>query len=331
MLPELRAEHNAFGLTVSETDTTKAGNVLWEGMLYDRPLVLYVTPNRPYDPATARWLSQDPIFADINLYRGMGNDPTNATDPSGRSVALVVDNDGYHSFIEVDLVICTRRQDGRIRKYWIGTLTASYAAIGYDGDDRNSREGCCGCCGATGKVAFSFKPDRRPTGTREFWADGDGGARDRRLVAWLLDYVGKDANWLYNEIHLAIDPDGQLEKKLATWGFTVRGGKVPNYYAVGNSCNDFSKQALDVWFGYLSWAGGVTGNLLVKSLDAAKWRPSYRPRQLPSNWPYPHPNVYPLEEPDGIGHLLSAGVGAVLAMQGCDKLGVVDPQKLEKR
>ena len=41
---------------------------------------------RWYDPQTGRWLSQDPIgFAagDANLYRYVGNSPTNATDPSG--------------------------------------------------------------------------------------------------------------------------------------------------------------------------------------------------------------------------------------------------------
>src|SRR5208283_1618081 len=39
-----------------------------------------------YDPTTGRWLSQDPIGffgGDPNLYRYTGNDPTNATDPTG--------------------------------------------------------------------------------------------------------------------------------------------------------------------------------------------------------------------------------------------------------
>lgn len=45
--------------------------------------------NRWYDPATGRWVSADPIgFAggDVNLYRYVGNGPTNGTDPSGLSV-----------------------------------------------------------------------------------------------------------------------------------------------------------------------------------------------------------------------------------------------------
>lgn len=39
-----------------------------------------------YDPTIGRWLTEDPIgFAgeDMNLYRYVGNGPTNATDPSG--------------------------------------------------------------------------------------------------------------------------------------------------------------------------------------------------------------------------------------------------------
>jgi RHS repeat-associated protein len=42
---------------------------------------------RWYDPASQRWLSEDPVAADINLYRYCGNGATNATDPSGLYVA----------------------------------------------------------------------------------------------------------------------------------------------------------------------------------------------------------------------------------------------------
>ncbi len=39
-----------------------------------------------FDPTVGRWLSIDPIgfeAEDANLYRYVGNEPTNATDPSG--------------------------------------------------------------------------------------------------------------------------------------------------------------------------------------------------------------------------------------------------------
>jgi hypothetical protein len=45
-----------------------------------------------YDPTIGRWLEEDPIgFAggDLNLDRYVGNDPTNATDPSGLDAILV--------------------------------------------------------------------------------------------------------------------------------------------------------------------------------------------------------------------------------------------------
>jgi len=39
-----------------------------------------------YDPTIGRWTAEDPIAfegADANLYRYVGNHPTNATDPTG--------------------------------------------------------------------------------------------------------------------------------------------------------------------------------------------------------------------------------------------------------
>lgn len=44
-----------------------------------------------YDPTLGRWLSEDPVgftAADPNLYRYVGNNPTNATDPTGLSKVL---------------------------------------------------------------------------------------------------------------------------------------------------------------------------------------------------------------------------------------------------
>ncbi len=53
---------------------------------YSDPLTrLQFNTNRWYDPATCRWMSQDPLglAAGPNVYRYAGDNPVNATDPSG--------------------------------------------------------------------------------------------------------------------------------------------------------------------------------------------------------------------------------------------------------
>src|SRR5437016_3358727 len=54
-----------------------------------------------YDPTTGRWTSEDPTgFAggDANLYRYVGNNPTNATDPSGLYEIPYGSRDGQPTF-----------------------------------------------------------------------------------------------------------------------------------------------------------------------------------------------------------------------------------------
>jgi RHS repeat-associated protein len=56
------------------------------GGQFDSETGLQYNRARYYDPKVGRWTSQDPLgFAagDANLYRYVGNSPTNATDPSG--------------------------------------------------------------------------------------------------------------------------------------------------------------------------------------------------------------------------------------------------------
>lgn len=52
----------------------------------DAEMGLYYYRSRYYNPATGRFLSEDPISfagADANLYRYVGNSPTNYLDPYG--------------------------------------------------------------------------------------------------------------------------------------------------------------------------------------------------------------------------------------------------------
>jgi len=67
---------------------------------------------RYYDPSTGRWLSQDPLgfdAGDSNLYRYVNNEPTGATDPSGKYLIA---------------------NDAAAADYWINYLANNYGGIG---------------------------------------------------------------------------------------------------------------------------------------------------------------------------------------------------------
>jgi RHS repeat-associated protein len=77
--------------------TMDAGRYLYHGDELDVEAGLQYNRARHYDPETGRWLSEDPIgFAGdpSNLYRYVGNSPTNGTDPSG-NVAPVLIGTGF--------------------------------------------------------------------------------------------------------------------------------------------------------------------------------------------------------------------------------------------
>ena len=78
--------YDSFGNIVTETNATNGDRFKFAGMEYDSTTGQYYDRARFYDPATGRFVSQDPAgFAagDANLYRYVGNDPTNEVDPSG--------------------------------------------------------------------------------------------------------------------------------------------------------------------------------------------------------------------------------------------------------
>ena len=78
--------YDSFGRRVWETNDAVDLVFGYTGKLFDETTRLQNNVNRWYDSSTGRWISQDPIgFAagDANLYRYVGNGPTNATDPSG--------------------------------------------------------------------------------------------------------------------------------------------------------------------------------------------------------------------------------------------------------
>ncbi len=83
-------ESDALAFETFVGDTSDAGLTgapqIYGGHYFDTDTQKYITANRWLDPNSGRWISKDPIgFAagDSNLYRYVGNNPTNATDPSG--------------------------------------------------------------------------------------------------------------------------------------------------------------------------------------------------------------------------------------------------------
>jgi RHS repeat-associated protein len=78
--------YDAFGNVTSETNPAQASRFGWAGGVRDMQTGLIFFDNRYYNPQTGRWTTKDPSSfraGDANLYRYVGNDVTNATDPTG--------------------------------------------------------------------------------------------------------------------------------------------------------------------------------------------------------------------------------------------------------
>jgi RHS repeat-associated protein len=77
--------YDGFGQVTSESGSG-LDRYGYTGRENDATLGLQYNRGRMYNAATGRWMSEDPIrqqAGDANLYRYVGNSPTNATDPSG--------------------------------------------------------------------------------------------------------------------------------------------------------------------------------------------------------------------------------------------------------
>ena len=69
--------------TVSSVGNT----LLYASMVLDPVTGLYYDEARWYSTAVSTFISRDPAQADLNLYRYCGDEPTEATDPSGLASA----------------------------------------------------------------------------------------------------------------------------------------------------------------------------------------------------------------------------------------------------
>ena len=78
--------YDTFGRVTVQPGATADTRFLYTCQEYDLTTGLYYYNSRWYDPATGRFVVEDLIGfggGDENLYRYVGNSPTNATDPSG--------------------------------------------------------------------------------------------------------------------------------------------------------------------------------------------------------------------------------------------------------
>jgi len=103
--------YSAFGKILSEENPNNGNSdasgltpfFAYTGRDWDEDIQLQYNRARWYDPDTGRWRSEDPIrwaAGDENLYRYVGNSPTNFTDPSGMVVQEVENEEG--TFFHID-------------------------------------------------------------------------------------------------------------------------------------------------------------------------------------------------------------------------------------
>ena len=101
------AEYQAFGGVASDTAAAAAGKYGSEGEREDRTTGLVQSGGvRVDDTQTHQWMQEDPTgfdAGDANLRRVVGNDPTNATDPSGLSSVKQVPRSNSFSRFSVEL------------------------------------------------------------------------------------------------------------------------------------------------------------------------------------------------------------------------------------
>jgi RHS repeat-associated protein len=95
--------YDSFGNLTSQTNSAVDCLFGYTGRAKDGVTGLQNNGERWYDSSTGGWISKDPIgfdAGDTNLYRYVGNSPTNATDPTGLNRCVVWQ--GPHKCIAVD-------------------------------------------------------------------------------------------------------------------------------------------------------------------------------------------------------------------------------------
>ena len=84
--------YDSFGNVLSETNAANGDRFKFAGMEYDATTGQYYDRARDYSAVAGRFTAQDPLAfaaADTNLYRYVGNAPTDIIDPSGKEWVVV--------------------------------------------------------------------------------------------------------------------------------------------------------------------------------------------------------------------------------------------------
>jgi RHS repeat-associated protein len=166
----------------------RGGGIGSDGMSFGytgRPLDEYAglqnNLNRWYIVAIGRWASEDPIeFAagDGNLYRYVGNGPTNLTDPNGFNGQYT--HNGSGAFPHLGVLIDVHGPAGNI----IGTVSADYGPIPITP-------------GYAAVVGFVLGPNAQVVNGLN---ENEVGISDWKALDQILSSVGKDRKWFFNQI-----------------------------------------------------------------------------------------------------------------------------------
>ncbi len=81
-------DYSGFGVLTRETSPSEGDQFKFGGYQFDATTSLYYVKDWWYDPSTGSWTQQVPE-GDSNLYRYIGNDPTDAMDPLGFVAAVI--------------------------------------------------------------------------------------------------------------------------------------------------------------------------------------------------------------------------------------------------
>ncbi|MGH7927338.1 MAG: RHS repeat-associated core domain-containing protein, partial [Candidatus Binatia bacterium] len=197
--------------------------------------------HRWYHARIRRWLNQDPkgfAAGDVNLYRYVGNSPTNYTDPTGLDAGIT--GEGTHTGIAVEL----RGLHGEV----IAVLVADFrsANLGNEGscDFYLHDPGEISIAVVYGPVAVTRKIP-------------GGHQQDVRLRNWILRQAGGHIDLL--AILMAQPGVRRLPGK----------GKYDTYSVYYRNCNRFTEEALDAYVGF-DWQPGftvLTGDDLIALWD----------------------------------------------------------------